>query len=836
MNGASATPPAGAAPAASGAPAGGAPAGGAPVSGDPLSGAPLSGAPVSGAPFNAGVAAISGAPLTGFAGILPQPGSSTIPVMPTPPGMAPPAFDPRVVRPPGGPAPLWQMMMQPIVSGNPVHNGFYSPLKTPARMKTPTPPPMADMALSEDAPAEHFREMDKLGFQRLEDKLESMQHSLELKLSEVLLKVEEQGRSSPRKRTRAMTRDAYRQAATSPEASYPTDMRTVSLIPNVSSSMVLFKDQVPSSAEEESSAAVAKEIKHEEKAPKMMLQEQETTKQAEEKSNEALSPLHEQGMPGTIPADGGPTAQAGLGGDEKASQASSDGAASTATATTTSDSDESDDYPDVLVETLQSATRRVSNAFVAFKGQPGVSVLATDAKAVNVKASEAQIQKELEKHLQNARKKASSCKPKGRSKDKAGHHGKHEVWVDGEGACMRCWRKFSNYVKSISFDYQVGVLIVVNTAFLGFEVDQQARGTDASTMVFLGVAETVFSMIFLVELLIRILVWRLRFCCSLWNIFDTFVVMCSVIEECVKYGIGGETGIGKLRLFRLMRVFKLARTLRIIRVLRAFRELRIVMMSMLSCMRSLVWTLCLLFIFIYVMAIFIMVELTSHDNAFDETNNGIKRTEYFGSLPATLLTMYQSFTGGLLWEVPAGALSEIIPWISIPWVLFSGFVVFAIANTVTGIFVDQATKCIQDDARNVGLEEFDMRAARIADLRQAFFSADAEGAGYISQHQLSKLCKNKQVAAKLRECDVDVQDVLALFELISTVDMKVPLEDIDAFIRGIFRIKGTARQLDVVALSCRQKAMAQKWHKEEQHLRASIGTIERSLVARNSNR
>merc|ERR1719203_930403 len=94
---------------------------------------------------------------------------------------------------------------------------------------------------------------------------------------------------------------------------------------------------------------------------------------------------------------------------------------------------------------------------------------------------------------------------------------------------------------------------------------------------------------------------------------------------------------------------RLTRALRIIRVVRAFRELRIVVTSILFCFRSLIWTLLLLFVFFYVMAIVILDELTQAEDPYTGSVAATKRAELFPNLPRSLMSLYQSVMSGFLW-------------------------------------------------------------------------------------------------------------------------------------------------------------------------------------------
>jgi len=403
---------------------------------------------------------------------------------------------------------------------------------------------------------------------------------------------------------------------------------------------------------------------------------------------------------------------------------------------------------------------------------------------------------------------------------------KGDEWIDGESQCQYCWRRYENFIKGTIFDYLMGVFILLNTIFLGIQVDSKAQVGEEQ--VVMRSIESAFACIFTLEVLLRISVLRQRYCCSGWNLFDSFVVLAALFEEIVKYGIGGDTVASKLSVFRMMRVFKLLRTVRIIRVIRAFRELRIVLMSIVACMRSLLWTLCMLFIVIYVVAILILVELTGSKDPYEGAEPQAElRRKYFPSLVRTQITLFQAATGGLDWEITSTALEDKIAWIPVLWCFYIGFVVFAIANTVTGIFVDQAMKSAAEDAQNVMMEEREKRDATVATLRQVFYAADGKGRGLLSRRAVERICADKQVLMMFKQLEIDRGDLLSFFDLVANSQSKIALADIDVFTVSCGRLRGTARQMDVVALDFREKVAL----REKRHQDAMLQDIHRAVTA-----
>jgi len=404
---------------------------------------------------------------------------------------------------------------------------------------------------------------------------------------------------------------------------------------------------------------------------------------------------------------------------------------------------------------------------------------------------------------------SASFKPSGRSVG-ADTSGADEEWVDGETRLTVAHRRFSRHVKSTRFDYTIGAIIVLNTIFLGIQIDSKARSllyakdsdvdSASNDSRVILITETVFAVIFLLELIARMIAFHRRFPFSFWNIFDFVVVMAAVLEECLKYGIGGDTIAVKLSVFRMMRVFKLLRTLRIIRVVRVFRELRIVLASMMAALRQLVWTLFLLMILIYMVSVLILTELTSKEGAYHVEPPNSVHIGYFSDLPRSLVTMFQCTTFGLPWERVTTSLEPFMPWISGVWVLYMGFVVFAFMNTVTGLFVDEALKSSQDDHRNVMLEEVNKREELVKRVTGEVVAASGGGA-YINSHALRNACRQECFQRCLKEFDIDSRDVFTFFDMVADSGHCIQREYLEGFIRGCFRLKGKASNTELVALA-----------------------------------
>merc|ERR1719150_1134220 len=87
--------------------------------------------------------------------------------------------------------------------------------------------------------------------------------------------------------------------------------------------------------------------------------------------------------------------------------------------------------------------------------------------------------------------------------------------------------------------------------------------------------------------------------------------------------------------------------------------------------------------------------------------------------------------------------------------------------------------------------------AYLTKLEQFFADADTSGDGLISFEELQGIIADPQVEIWLRILGLEVHETTLLFNLIDDGD---GLITIDEFLRGVTRLKGQSRSLDVIAI------------------------------------
>jgi voltage-gated sodium channel len=209
------------------------------------------------------------------------------------------------------------------------------------------------------------------------------------------------------------------------------------------------------------------------------------------------------------------------------------------------------------------------------------------------------------------------------------------------------------------------ILILVNAVTLGLETD---AGIMARHGDLLHVVDRVILAIFVLELLAKLIVQRLRFFRDAWNLFDFAVVAIALVPS-----------TGPLTVLRALRVL---RVLRLITILPSLKRVVGALLGALPGMGSIVLLLALIF---YVGAV---MATKLFGGAFPE---------WFGSIGASLYTLFQIMT---LESWSMGIVRPVMEVYPLAWLYFVPFILatsFTALNLFIGVVVNAMQSEIQSD-------------------------------------------------------------------------------------------------------------------------------------------
>lgn len=249
------------------------------------------------------------------------------------------------------------------------------------------------------------------------------------------------------------------------------------------------------------------------------------------------------------------------------------------------------------------------------------------------------------------------------------------------------WRaKIARQVDSPCVQRLIVVLILVNAAVLGLETSPEMMSRAGGLLV---AVDRFCLVVFLTELVIKLIAYRSRFWRSGWNIFDFGVVAVAIVP-----------GAGPWAVLRSLRV------LRVLRLLTVIPSLRKVVAAFLHSIPGLAGVVAVMSIFFYTAGV-LATRLF-----------GQEYPDWFGSLPASLYTLFQvmtleSWSMGIVRPV-----METHPW---AWAFFVPFIVIA-TFTILNLFIGIIVSTMQElsglpDANAVRTEATELLERLEADIK-----------------------------------------------------------------------------------------------------------------------
>jgi len=232
---------------------------------------------------------------------------------------------------------------------------------------------------------------------------------------------------------------------------------------------------------------------------------------------------------------------------------------------------------------------------------------------------------------------------------------------------------------------------------------------------------------------------------------------------------------------------RLTRMARMVRLLRAIPELMVLCKSVVVATRSVIFTLCLLVVFIYIFAL-IFVQL-------DQSNMlGAAFTEYFKNVPDAMMFL---LLRGILPDLaePAYTFGTASPLGSILFLVFILVASLTIMNMLMGVLV-QVIGVVSDVER----EHMTVQWVKVKLLEMMESTGlDDDGNSQISKDEFQRLLLNPKAAKMVQEVGVDVVNLVDFADFIFEKDEELTFAD---FMELMLQLRGTniATVKDIVDL------------------------------------
>lgn len=358
------------------------------------------------------------------------------------------------------------------------------------------------------------------------------------------------------------------------------------------------------------------------------------------------------------------------------------------------------------------------------------------------------------------------------------------------------------------FDYVMGFILALNAIIVGVQVDLVSR--EARDPAWSRVIDLTFCSIFVIELLLRTKAYGKKFFSMdgwQWNVFDLFVVVFSVADEATKLVLSDSEVQEVFESFGMLRLLRLGRIVRLVRMVRLIPALKSMVYLILASLKSFLWTVVLLIILMYCVAVY-FTEL-----AYDLRNKHPQKDfsslgSTWGSIGNSILSLFQAITGGNDWHNFISVFDDYVgSSTSTNTLVFSIFIAFAtlvMMNLVTGVFVDGAQRIAREEKNQDLLKHVRRLLApeRIKTPRASIFihgefSFD-DGDRLITWQEFCKKLESEEMKAYLTAFELDDSQAKDIFYILDQERVgKVTMRE---FFSACVNLHATPRLADTAIL------------------------------------
>ena len=382
-----------------------------------------------------------------------------------------------------------------------------------------------------------------------------------------------------------------------------------------------------------------------------------------------------------------------------------------------------------------------------------------------------------------------------------------------------------HFVQNVWFETFSMFMLCANAVVIGVQTDFMAVNNLASVPWGLRTFDIVFCSFFAGELLLRIFAHGKRFFimsgCA-WNMMDMVLVVAYVAETAllIVTSVDGQEEQRRSSAGtnpEIMRVIRILRAIKVVRLVGAVRftqDLQLLINCLFRSLKQFLWSALLLLLAIYVVAIYITQAATAFrlENVEAESSEQVRiMKKWWGSMPQSVLSLFQGVTGGVDWHQIADPLiDDISPWFGLLFIVFMAFCILALLNVITGTFVETMSQ---------QAKELQLRT-RIFQARRLFKEIDIDGSGFISPDEILGQTDTPAVQEFFETIDVDPSDAKGLLEVIDIDgNGKINFEE---FLEGSLRLNGSAKSSDLIMLAREMKRFQTNQLRELAAIKAAL--------------
>ncbi|CAE7022037.1 Scn11a [Symbiodinium natans] len=361
-----------------------------------------------------------------------------------------------------------------------------------------------------------------------------------------------------------------------------------------------------------------------------------------------------------------------------------------------------------------------------------------------------------------------------------------------------CRNRLRWLIQNQWFDFLIMGMILIHTLSIGAQINHLAATERTDGGRFWRSVDFFFCVFFAIEVAMKVYVYRMRFftmrACA-WNIIDLVLAILQIVEEVMALVASAtEEPYQNTSVMRAVRMMRGVKVLRLVRAVRYAGDLQLIVSCLILSLRTFLWSVLLLVMTIYVMAIYITqaCNLRRFENPDAAGNDLLKK--WWGDIFTSMLSVFQALSGGVDWnDVLQPIRAYVSSALAVFLVVYLAFCYLALLNVITGTFVE-----------TVGRQANDLKVrTQILQARRLFQQIDVDHSGFISLAEIQNQTATDAVIDFFESVDVDPSEAQYLLEVLD-MDGSGTI-NFEEFLRGTLRLNGSARAADLLLVAREMK-------------------------------
>lgn len=250
--------------------------------------------------------------------------------------------------------------------------------------------------------------------------------------------------------------------------------------------------------------------------------------------------------------------------------------------------------------------------------------------------------------------------------------------------------------------------------------------------------------------------------------------------------------------FRMLRITRFVRVLRLVRVMRLFAQLRVLVNTCVACISALIWSMVFLMVIMFASSLFLS-QLLRDFILHDSGNRDVRLWvfHHYGSGLRSLYTLFEITLAGCWPTYFRPLIEKVSGWYRLFALIYIVLVVFALLRIISALFLKETLQVASADSNTMIMEFQKKQQEYIKKLAKVFEAIDTSKDGRLNIEEFQHVVTHPTVKAWLQALEMAVSDTEMLFNLLDDGDGYITY---DEFIQGVVRLRGQAREIDVVAI------------------------------------